>query len=487
MTQTGRNDPCPCGSGKKYKKCCLVSAEDADFQYRRWRQIESGLIPRLMDFAFESLGPELLEDAWKDFNVGEADEALDLASPMNMVFMPWFLFTWLFEFSPPGSSEVLETTIAEQFLFHRLERITPDEQTLLLSAIRCPYTLCEVVEVEPGVGMTQLDLLRRIKYEVVERSASQSLKRGEIIYCATTDVAGIRSNIGTSPYALRPTAKRDVLELRKWIIAETGKQKLSAEHLHEFEYDIRGLYLQILKGMISPPRLANTDKDPLIPHKLYFDLDSADRAFQGLKSLAEGWNESQLLEGATIEAGLILKAEIPWLGGTEEARKRLGGPVLLGLLKIDEDRLVVEVNSKQRAQSIRQLVEERLGNTAAYKTTLIEPIESHVKEMWKAAAAGLPSSSDLENREHSVVTSFDDAQPEIRAMLEEVSRQHWKSWFDLPIPALNDMTPRAAAQTEEGRELLESLLLFYEYNQADSSDNVLRADILALRRELGME
>ncbi len=23
MTQIGRNDPCLCGSGKKYKKCCL--------------------------------------------------------------------------------------------------------------------------------------------------------------------------------------------------------------------------------------------------------------------------------------------------------------------------------------------------------------------------------------------------------------------------------------------------------------------------------
>ncbi len=22
MTKSGRNDPCPCGSGKKYKKCC---------------------------------------------------------------------------------------------------------------------------------------------------------------------------------------------------------------------------------------------------------------------------------------------------------------------------------------------------------------------------------------------------------------------------------------------------------------------------------
>lgn len=23
VTKVGRNDPCPCGSGKKYKKCCL--------------------------------------------------------------------------------------------------------------------------------------------------------------------------------------------------------------------------------------------------------------------------------------------------------------------------------------------------------------------------------------------------------------------------------------------------------------------------------
>jgi hypothetical protein len=31
MTQTtpGRNDPCHCGSGKKYKKCCLAKDEDA--------------------------------------------------------------------------------------------------------------------------------------------------------------------------------------------------------------------------------------------------------------------------------------------------------------------------------------------------------------------------------------------------------------------------------------------------------------------------
>ena len=24
MPKVGRNKPCPCGSGKKYKKCCLI-------------------------------------------------------------------------------------------------------------------------------------------------------------------------------------------------------------------------------------------------------------------------------------------------------------------------------------------------------------------------------------------------------------------------------------------------------------------------------
>lgn len=26
MKEVGRNDPCPCGSGKKYKKCCALKA-----------------------------------------------------------------------------------------------------------------------------------------------------------------------------------------------------------------------------------------------------------------------------------------------------------------------------------------------------------------------------------------------------------------------------------------------------------------------------
>jgi len=32
MTKVGRNDSCPCGSGKKYKKCCEEKVKHKKFQ-----------------------------------------------------------------------------------------------------------------------------------------------------------------------------------------------------------------------------------------------------------------------------------------------------------------------------------------------------------------------------------------------------------------------------------------------------------------------
>ena len=32
--KVGRNDPCPCGSGKKYKQCCMHSSEQGELQPR---------------------------------------------------------------------------------------------------------------------------------------------------------------------------------------------------------------------------------------------------------------------------------------------------------------------------------------------------------------------------------------------------------------------------------------------------------------------
>jgi hypothetical protein len=40
MTTVGRNEPCPCGSGKKYKKCCLERMEAAAVAERQRQYAE---------------------------------------------------------------------------------------------------------------------------------------------------------------------------------------------------------------------------------------------------------------------------------------------------------------------------------------------------------------------------------------------------------------------------------------------------------------
>jgi uncharacterized protein YecA (UPF0149 family) len=48
----GRNDPCPCGSGKKYKKCCLgkeALARHTAAAEERWKQLPSAERARIAE------------------------------------------------------------------------------------------------------------------------------------------------------------------------------------------------------------------------------------------------------------------------------------------------------------------------------------------------------------------------------------------------------------------------------------------------------
>lgn len=45
--KTGRNDPCPCGSGKKYKKCCLI---EAYVETGREESVRAGLVQEILGF-----------------------------------------------------------------------------------------------------------------------------------------------------------------------------------------------------------------------------------------------------------------------------------------------------------------------------------------------------------------------------------------------------------------------------------------------------
>lgn len=66
----GRNDPCPCGSGKKYKQCCLKTEQarpQDEFLWRRLRHAIKGSPMRMLEFGSSHFGREALQEAWVDF------------------------------------------------------------------------------------------------------------------------------------------------------------------------------------------------------------------------------------------------------------------------------------------------------------------------------------------------------------------------------------------------------------------------------------
>jgi hypothetical protein len=65
MAKIGRNDPCPCGSGKKYKKCCLGKEENEKALQRIEQKADESL--------FEDLPISDSTDAADEYNDDSAD------------------------------------------------------------------------------------------------------------------------------------------------------------------------------------------------------------------------------------------------------------------------------------------------------------------------------------------------------------------------------------------------------------------------------
>jgi hypothetical protein len=67
MERAGRNDPCPCGSGRKFKKCCLPHEEERAIFVEALGSVAVPLLSRLAKFAQSVAGASLEAVAREDF------------------------------------------------------------------------------------------------------------------------------------------------------------------------------------------------------------------------------------------------------------------------------------------------------------------------------------------------------------------------------------------------------------------------------------
>ncbi|MGH9752260.1 MAG: SEC-C metal-binding domain-containing protein [Blastocatellia bacterium] len=98
MSSIGRNDPCPCGSGKKYKKCCLGKPGASELWRRTaqptyWAEADVRLLPtEEIINRLQAVGVEFAEERFL-FDVKRFDSAVQLANHWKSIYSvsaSWF-------------------------------------------------------------------------------------------------------------------------------------------------------------------------------------------------------------------------------------------------------------------------------------------------------------------------------------------------------------------------------------------------------------
>lgn len=92
MSKPGRNDPCPCGSGKKYKKCCGLDNVIA-FNPNVYKEELEQLVEDLMEFMDETYNDEMMQHAVEHLpdEVLMQEHEADFAAIISL-FYAWAVF-----------------------------------------------------------------------------------------------------------------------------------------------------------------------------------------------------------------------------------------------------------------------------------------------------------------------------------------------------------------------------------------------------------
>lgn len=449
--KVGRNEPCPCGSGKKFKQCCLKKELEqthasGELAWRRVRRATDGYPYTLLKFITETYGSVAVVEAWEEFTAS-APMKFDPRSPFIELFYTWFFYRW----TPDPSNTLVrdrrmhDLSPARAHLQRFGKRYDPVLRRYVEGVLNAPLAFYEVIASSPGRGIRLREFFTEREYDVHEAAASESLTVGDSICAVLVACEGVTTIDGMGGYPIPPLRRIDLIDFGK----ELGLTKQNAAgRLPELDLDVIECYLRICEPFLRPsmPALRNTDGEPLAPQTLFFDIDSAEQAFAALHDLNFEDSEALQREQATCDAqGRVQKAEIPWLAKGNKMTPSWTNTAL-GRILIDGSRMCVAVNSDERAEKIKALIATRLGAAARYRLS-----EKQSMEKMLADANTSQSAAPLSQDELMKI-------PEVRAKLQAMLASHYETWPDTPLPALNGETPRQAARSQEGKQKVAALI-----------------------------
>jgi hypothetical protein len=205
MATVGRNDPCPCGSGKKYKKCCLSKDTAVDLEAFRSERAEESLRGEIMKFAMgERFKDEMLE-AYQAYKGGAADVSLMLMNqdPLeNIRFIDWFVH------EHKHSTE--KKSVIDMFDELRSKTLDDNEKKLLVEWIASRLGAFEVESVKGGV-LKLNDVFGEESYSIEDPEACEEVEPEMVVVARVTSSWGVGKLAG-APIMVSAESKQKLID-----------------------------------------------------------------------------------------------------------------------------------------------------------------------------------------------------------------------------------------------------------------------------------
>jgi SEC-C motif-containing protein len=453
---TGRNDPCPCGSGRKYKKCCLVRDEAAretsavvDAVALEGADLRKAALDALTTYSTrEGLGKQ----ARAVFEAFSLDRPLPDGVSEADVHLK-FYFHWHFD-------AILDkgATIAEAFLESDGRSLPTRQRALLERLTRARLRLYEIEEVRRDEGLRLQDLRSGESVWVRERSATRQLERWDVVAARIAEEEDGILGLEGGAYLFPPDAKSGLLErLNK----EERKLRRRNDALDDdmlfrrFAPIVHSLWLA--RAAPRPrPRIVTAEGDDMVFGKCVFDV----------------LDERALRDALDRHAELVAEPDGGYMW-VEDSRD--GFTRTLGGITVEGGRLTLNVTSRQRAERGRALLANASGAAIRHRATRYESVESVMKTR--------PTSRAVLPEEEVEIPPAEAAR-----VLAEFKDRHYRTWPDMPLPALGGRTPRHAARLKTVRPRLIDLLKDLENHEARAASPGSPAyDFGWMWRELGLE
>jgi hypothetical protein len=424
----GRNEPCPCGSGRKYKHCHGRAADAQPEGASAVQRALSWLTERhgkAVQAAFQDL---LFEDLWPEDGPEPSDVDESVWQPLMVNIMEWLL--------AEGDIEVKGAwrEINAYVLSSDGPGLSADQRRYIAQFAERPLRLYTVTDVRRGEGLTLADALDDDAQPLVvqERSGSESARPGMLIGCRVLSV-GDHLELSGAIYPFSMLAAAGSLE--------DARSAQDAEvHSDDRPYMLgRAIARAWVRQMVMPapmPRMLDASSgEPLLlvtDHYQVLDEKALNDALAACADVnpdtAGGWVRSR-----DDEDGLT--RSLAAIHGGKQA-----------------GRIEVFYRTQRLADEGREWFEQVSGGTVRH---LMREIADPRGALSHSDGAAPPARSN-------------GLPPELVAeAIEKMLLRSYASWADEPIPALGGNTPRQAIQSPGGLERVKGLLRSYEDGETE--------------------